>query len=62
MAAPETGGSTTVRSDHSNRHEAEENDLKNNFMKEIEALKEEMNFIKENRKCPSSKSLETLDI
>ena len=32
MAAPETSGSTTARLKHPNEGEAEENELKNNFM------------------------------
>ena len=35
-------GSTATRPEHPNADEAEENNLKNNFMKMIEALKEEM--------------------
>ena len=50
-APPETSGSTTARPEHPNADEAEENNLKNNFMKMIEALKEEMkNFLKEKEK------------
>ena len=40
-APPETNGSIE-RPEHSNADEAEENNTKNNFMKMIEALKEEM--------------------
>ena len=47
-APPEVSGSTTARSQHPNADGAEENDRKNNLMKMIEALKEEMkNFLKE---------------
>lgn len=37
-----TSGSTTVRPQHPNTDEAEENDLKNNLIKMTEALKHEM--------------------
>ena len=44
----ETSGSKSARPEHPNTNEAEENDLKNNFMKMIEALKEDMkNSLKE---------------
>lgn len=39
--APETNDSTTGRSDHPNEDEAE-NDLKNNFVKKMETLNEEL--------------------
>lgn len=42
MAPTESSSSTTERPEHPNSDEAEENNLKNNFMKMIEALKEEM--------------------
>ena len=42
MAPPEPSYLTTVRPEHSNTAEAQENDLKNNFMKMIEVLKEKM--------------------
>ena len=38
----ELSGSTTGRPEHSSPKEAEENDLKYNFMKMIETLKEEI--------------------
>ena len=41
-APRETSGSTKARSEHPNSEGAEENNLKNKFMKMIEALKEEM--------------------
>ena len=48
MASPETSGSTTARTKHHNADKAEENYLKINFMKMIEALKEKMkNSLKE---------------
>lgn len=48
MPPPEPRGPTTARPEPPNAEEAEENNLKNNFMKTIEALKEEMkNFLKE---------------
>ena len=37
-----TSGPTTARLEHPNTDEAEENDLKNNFRRMFEALKEEM--------------------
>ena len=47
-APPETSDSTVARPKHPNTDEAEENDIKNNFMKMIETLKEEMkNSLKE---------------
>ncbi|KAL6040074.1 hypothetical protein STEG23_003010, partial [Scotinomys teguina] len=47
-APPETSASTTARTEHLNADEAEENDLKNNFMKMTQAFKEEMkNSLKE---------------
>lgn len=42
MIPPVTRGSIPSRPEHPNTDEAEENSLKNNFMKMIEALKEEM--------------------
>ena len=42
MTPLESRDSTPVRPEHPNANEAEENDLKNNFMKMIEALKEDM--------------------
>ena len=42
MTPPESRDSTPKRPEHPNTDEAEENDLKNNFMKMIEALKEDM--------------------
>ena len=48
MAPPEPSGPTTGRPEHPNPEEAEENNLKYNFMKMIETLKEEMkNSLKE---------------
>ena len=48
MTPLETSGSTIARFGHPHTDEAEEHDLKNNFMKMIEALKEEMkNSLKE---------------
>ena len=48
MAPPGTSDSVTAKSQHSNADEAEGNDLKNNFMKVIEALEEEIkNSLKE---------------
>ena len=41
MAAPETIVSTPARPEHPNTDESGENNLKNNFMKMTEALKEE---------------------
>ena len=41
MATPEPSGPTTGRPEHPNPEEAEESDLKNNFIKMIETLKEE---------------------
>ena len=42
MVIPETSGSTSVRPEHPIVNKAEDNDLKNSFMKMIKALKEEM--------------------
>ncbi|ERE65059.1 Transposase, L1 containing protein [Cricetulus griseus] len=42
MAPPETRNHTPARAEHHNADEAEENDLKNIFMKMIEDLKEDM--------------------
>ena len=48
MAPLEMSVSTTSRSKYSNTDEVEENNLKNNFMKMSEALKEKMRkFLKE---------------
>ena len=48
MAPAETSGSTSARPKHHSVYEAEEKDLKSNFMNMIEALKEEMkNSLKE---------------
>lgn len=41
-APQETSGSTIARPEHPNEDEAEKNDHKNNFMRKIEALKEEI--------------------
>ena len=44
---PETSDSPTVRTEHPDADEMEENYLKNNFMKMIKTLKEKMkNFLK----------------
>lgn len=43
MAAPESSQLTTASSGYSNAAEIQVNDLKTNFMKMIEALKEQMN-------------------
>ena len=51
MAMPEPSGPTTGRPEHPNPEEAEENDLKYNFMKMIATLKGEMkNSLKEMEK------------
>lgn len=42
MTPLESKDSTPARHEHGNADEAEENDLKNNFMKIIESLKEDM--------------------
>lgn len=42
MASPKTSGSTITRFEHPNTDEAEENGLKNNIRKMIEAIKEKM--------------------
>ncbi|KAK7807988.1 hypothetical protein U0070_016378 [Myodes glareolus] len=48
MAPPETGDSTAARPEYHGTYETEENDLKNNFMKMIEALiKEKKTSLKE---------------
>ena len=48
MLTPELSSHTTGRLDHPNSEEAEENNFKCNFMKMIDALKEEMkNSLKE---------------
>ena len=39
---PETSGSTTARPEHPNTDEAEENNLKNNFMKMVEEIKDSL--------------------
>lgn len=47
MAPPENSYPTSARPDQHNTDEAEGNDLENNFMKMIEALKEDFkNFLK----------------
>lgn len=43
MAPPEPSYSTTASSEHSDTVEAQENNLKINFMKRMEVLKEEIN-------------------
>lgn len=56
MAPPEPRGPTTARPEHPNAEEAEENNLKNNFIL-IEALKEEIkNFLKETEEKKQTKS------
>ena len=51
-----TSDSTTARLEHPNIDEAEENDLKNNFRRMFEALKEEMkNSLKEMEKKTNKK-------
>ena len=48
MTPTKISGSTTARLEHPKADETEENDLKNNLMKMIEAIKEEMkNSLKE---------------
>lgn len=49
MEPPETSGSTSARTEHPNADETEKKkNLKNNFTKMKDALKEEMrNFLKE---------------
>lgn len=42
MAPSEPSNPTTARPEHSNTAKAQENDLKTDFMKMIEVLKEEM--------------------
>lgn len=46
MTASESSGSTTARPEQTNTEEAEENDLKTNFIKMIEALKGNGKFTK----------------
>ena len=61
MAPPEPSGPTIARHEHANTDEAEENDLKNNFMKMIEALKEEMKIsLKEMEEKTKRKFLEEI--
>jgi hypothetical protein len=56
MAAPESSQLTTASSGYSNAAEIQVNDLKTNFMKMIEAFKEEMNkSINKYRKIQSNR-------
>ena len=58
MPPPETSGSRSV---HSNIDEAEEHDLRNNFMKIIEALKEETKKFLDEVKDKTNKKLKEIN-
>lgn len=61
MARPELSYPVTARHEYSNAAETKENDLKTNFIKIIEVLKEEMknslNWRKEKQKLGRKKSM-----
>ena len=57
----ETSVSTIVRPEHLHTDEADGNDLKNNFMKMIEALKEEIKNSLEELEEKTNKKLEEIN-
>ena len=60
MVTPKSSGPTTGRPEHPNTEEADKNDLKYNFMKMIETLKERMKSSLKEMEEKTNKKLEEI--